>query len=172
MGGGGGLGRLPADRLGRAASMEASGAVAAAANSGSGAAPASHAASPEGLVDEAWFFSLIDFCLLAPQLNFVLWFPFFPYPWHFLPRQCCGSGMFIPDPNFFHPGSASKNLSILTQKSGFHLTEIWSGLFIPDPDHDFTHPGSRDQKGTGSRIWIRNTAAHFNFFTPSLCTIL
>jgi hypothetical protein len=19
--------------------------------------------------------------------------------------QCCGSGMFIPDPNFFHPGS-------------------------------------------------------------------
>ncbi len=80
MGGGGGLGRLPADRLGRAASMEASGAVAAAANSGSGAAPASHAASPEGLVDEAWFFSLIDFCLLAPQLNFVLWFPFFPYP--------------------------------------------------------------------------------------------
>jgi hypothetical protein len=37
---------------------------------------------------------------------------------------CCGSGMFIPDPNFFHhgsrvkriPASASKNLSILTQK--------------------------------------------------------
>jgi hypothetical protein len=28
--------------------------------------------------------------------------------------QCCGSGMFIPD-----PGSASKNLSILTQKNGF-----------------------------------------------------
>jgi hypothetical protein len=34
-------------------------------------------------------------------------------------NQCCGSGMFIPDPNFFHPGSASKNLSILTQKNGF-----------------------------------------------------
>ncbi len=35
--------------------------------------------------------------------------------------QCCGSGMFIPDPGseFFHPGSASKNLSILTQKYGF-----------------------------------------------------
>ncbi len=40
--------------------------------------------------------------------------------------QCCGSEMFIPDPNFFHTGSrvkkipgsasASKNLSILTQK--------------------------------------------------------
>jgi hypothetical protein len=43
--------------------------------------------------------------------------------------QCCGSGMFIPDPNlsipdpnFFHPGSRIplKNLSILTQK----LSEI------------------------------------------------
>jgi hypothetical protein len=54
-GGGGGLGRLPADRLGRAASMEASGAVAASANSGA-AREASHAASPEGLDDAAWFF--------------------------------------------------------------------------------------------------------------------
>jgi hypothetical protein len=26
---------------------------------------------------------------------------------------------FIPDPRFFHPGSASKNLSILTQKKWF-----------------------------------------------------
>jgi hypothetical protein len=48
-------------------------------------------------------------------------------------QQCCGSGMFIPDPgsDFFpsripdpnfsipDPGSASKNLSILTQKIGF-----------------------------------------------------
>jgi hypothetical protein len=40
--------------------------------------------------------------------------------------QCCGSGMFIPgpgyeffanlDPNCFHPGSAPKNLIMLTQK--------------------------------------------------------
>ncbi len=29
------------------------------------------------------------------------------------PVQCCGSGMFIPDSNFFHPGSAKNNLSIL-----------------------------------------------------------
>jgi hypothetical protein len=36
-------------------------------------------------------------------------------------NQCCGSGMFIPDPNFSipDPGSASKNFSILTQKNGF-----------------------------------------------------
>jgi hypothetical protein len=31
---------------------------------------------------------------------------------NFLGRpQCCGSGMFILDPNFFHPGSASKNFN-------------------------------------------------------------
>jgi hypothetical protein len=33
-------------------------------------------------------------------------------------------------------------------------------LFIPDPDLDFSpipDPGSRGQKGTGSRIRIRNT---------------
>ncbi len=48
------------------------------------------------------------------------------------------------------------------------LSEVWSGLFIPDPDPDFLPipdpgpgvkkapvPGSRGQKGTGSRI--RNT---------------
>ncbi len=33
-----------------------------------------------------------------------------------------------------NPGSASKNLSILTQKIYSKLSEIWSGLFIPDPD--------------------------------------
>ncbi len=67
-------------------------------------------------------------------------------------KQYRGSGMFIPDPTFFHPetvsipdpGSASKNLSILTPKN-------W---FLPIPD-----PGSRVQKGTGSRIRIRNTAS-------------
>jgi hypothetical protein len=64
-GGGGGLGRLPADRLGRAASMEASGAVAAAANSGTAAREASHAASPEGLDDAAWFFSDFVWWLLS-----------------------------------------------------------------------------------------------------------
>ncbi len=74
--------------------------------------------------------------------------------------QSCGSGMFIPDPECFPSqirifsipdhGSASKNLRNFTQ---FKFSEIWSGLFIPDPHPDFfTHPGSRGQKGTGSRI--------------------
>jgi hypothetical protein len=61
-------------------------------------------------------------------------------------------------------GSASKILSILTQKIVSKLSEIWSKIFIPDPDPDpnldFLHildPGSRGQKGTGSRVRIRNT---------------
>jgi hypothetical protein len=64
------------------------------------------------------------------------------------------------------PGSASKNLSILTKKNVSQLSEIWSGFSIPDPDPGyeswlFTCPGSqswipdpesRGQKGTGSLI--------------------
>ncbi len=70
----------------------------------------------------------------------------------------------IPDPG---SGTASKNLSILTQKIVSKLLEILSRMFIPDPDLDFfTHPGSRNQKGTGSRI--RNIA---NIFSHPLCSI-
>ncbi len=36
----------------------------------------------------------------------------------------------FPDPHIFLPGSASKNLSILTLKSISKLLEIWSGLFF------------------------------------------
>jgi hypothetical protein len=49
---------------------------------------------------------------------------------------CCGSGIFIPDPNSFHPGSALKNLSIFSQKMVSKLSEISFGLFIPDSDPD------------------------------------
>jgi hypothetical protein len=71
--------------------------------------------------------------------------------------QYSGSMMFI------HLGSwicIEENLSILTRKTVAKLSKIWSGLFIPDPDPDFLpipDPGSRGQKGTGSRIWIPNT---------------
>ncbi len=91
-------------------------------------------------------------------------------------QQCCGSGMFIPDPNFFPsriPDPGSKRFRIpdpyplqriqvfLNQKIVSKLSELWSGMFIPDPDPGFgswffIHPGSRDQKGTRSRV--RNTA--------------
>ncbi len=63
----------------------------------------------------------------------------------------------VADPNFSHPGSTSKNWSILTQKIFSKLSEIWSGLFILDPDPGsgswfFTHPGSRIQGS--KRLWI------------------
>ncbi len=80
------------------------------------------------------------FSSLIPDPNFSIPDPYFFYP---------GSEFFpcrIPDPIFFHPGSririfsipdpgsASKNLIILTQKIVSKLSEIWSGLLIPDPD--------------------------------------
>ncbi len=80
-------------------------------------------------------------------------------------RQCCGSGMFIPDSNFsipdpgwkWYPDPHQSVLSIFTQKILSNLSEIWSGLFIPDLDLDFypslvPDPGSRGQKGTGNRF--------------------
>ncbi len=71
---------------------------------------------------------------------------------------------------FFHPdpgsrvkkipgsASASQKISILTQKIVSKRSEIWSVMFIPDPDPVFLHipdPVSRGQKGTESRlIWL------------------
>ncbi len=82
---------------------------------------------------------------------------------------------FIPDPNCLHPGSSSKNLSILTPKKTkkwfLNSTKYdpgWSSR-ISDPDADFLpipDPGSRGQKGTQSRIRIRN-----NVFNPTLSWI-
>ncbi len=95
----------------------------------------------------------------------------------------------IPDPRFWIPdsGSASKNLSILTQKCFFKLSEIWSGLFIPDPHPGsgpwfYTHTGSRipDLGGkkapdagcrmpdAGSRIWIPDTGSRIRIRNTGL----
>jgi hypothetical protein len=60
--------------------------------------------------------------------------------------------MFIPDPSCFHLRSRiqgqqfsririrNKDLSIFTQKMVSKLSEIWSGMFISDPDLDFFLP--------------------------------
>ncbi len=46
----------------------------------------------------------------------------------FIPMQCCESEMFIPDPNFFHPGFRIRikefKYFILTQKIDSKLSEI------------------------------------------------
>jgi hypothetical protein len=81
--------------------------------------------------------------------------------------------MFIPDPNFYIPDhgsgvkkipdlgseSALKNLSILTQKLFLGSRKYDTGCSShPDPDFlTIPDPGSRGQKGTGSRIKNRNT---------------
>ncbi len=71
-----------------------------------------------------------------------------------------GSGVKkIPD-----PGSASKNLSILTQNIVSKLSEILNRDVHPGSGSwIFTHPGSQIQEAikapdSGSRIWIRTTA--------------
>ncbi len=81
--------------------------------------------------------------------------------------QCCGSAMpvsrirsFHRGSGFFHPRSSSNNLSILTQKIVSKFSEIWSGLFIQDPDHDFLpipDPGVKKAPDSGSWIRICNT---------------
>ncbi len=84
--------------------------------------------------------------------------------------------MFIQDtgPNFFHPGSASKNLSMLTQTNFSKLSEIRSGLFIPDPDPDFLpipDPGVKKAPDPGSRI--RNIGLNFGgMYYPTLCVAM
>ncbi len=102
-------------------------------------------------------------------------------------KQCCGSGMFFPDPDSFQPGSATQNWQnnsvFLTQKIVIKkLSEIWSGrlgtVLIPDLGSRvriFFHPGSRGQKTPGSRIC--NLFRHlvfkkFQFLWPQFWTSL
>ncbi len=73
---------------------------------------------------------------------------------------CCGSGMFIPNPNFFHlgSGSTSKNFSInCFYALGNMIQDVYPGFRILDPDSDpasgygscfFIHPGFRGQKSS------------------------
>jgi hypothetical protein len=70
----------------------------------------------------------------------------------------------IPDPNFFHPGSASKNLSILTRvfyPGSGSLTQILtfypSQIQILDPRSRIQGSKRHRSPDPGSRIRIRNT---------------
>ncbi len=57
------------------------------------------------------------------------------------PRHpCCKSERFVPDPNFSIPDPGSKRFRIRVKDSSIFipkivskLSEIWSGMFIPDP---------------------------------------
>jgi hypothetical protein len=74
----------------------------------------------------------------------------------------------IPDPNCLHPGSLSKNLSILTPKkakNGFYAIKNMIRIVIPDPDADFLplqipDPGVKKAPNPGSgsaTLFIRPT---------------
>ncbi len=65
-------------------------------------------------------------------------------------------------PNFFHPGSASKNLSILPEKLFLSSRKYDPGCSSRIGVLIFTHSVSRIQgsKSTGSRIQIHNTTYH------------
>ncbi len=85
----------------------------------------------------------------------------------------------IPDPNFFHPGSQVriKEFRYFNPKNSF-LSYLGNMIRVVHPGSGyriltFTHPGSGVQKGTGSRIRIRNTAVFgketlgFNLFAAA-----
>jgi hypothetical protein len=92
----------------------------------------------------------------------------------FLRLSVAGPGCLSRIQIFFYPGSRSKrwfripvpdphqiSQRFLTLKAVSKLSEKLPGKFIPDPV--FFHPGSRGQKGAGSRSRIRNTASAFFF---------
>ncbi len=55
----------------------------------------------------------------------------------------------IPDPNFFYPGSAPKNSSILTQKLFLSFWKYDPGCSLSDPDFlPFPDPGVRNTADT------------------------
>ncbi len=79
---------------------------------------------------------------------------FLPAP---IPPHTCWSNTSVADPGseFFPSRIPEMHQSILTQESVFKLSEIWSGLFIPDPGFGswfFTHPGSRIHGSERHRI--------------------
>jgi hypothetical protein len=55
--------------------------------------------------------------------------------------------------------SSQRIIELLTQKFDTNLSKIW----VWDPGSGKSFSGSKGQKGTGSRIRIRNTAFKENF---------
>ncbi len=124
--------------------------------------------------------SIIFFKAFASVLNFI----YFEKTNRF--NQCCGSGMFIPDPgsdffpsripdpNCLPPGSRIrikefKYFNPKKTKKWFLSSRKYDrgcSSRIPDPDADFLpipDPDPGVKKGTGSRIRIRNTGSTPNY---------
>ncbi len=89
--------------------------------------------------------------------------------------QCCGSVMFIPDPNFFHPGSRVKripdpdpHLRICKLNKLFRSSRKYDLgfssririLFFTRPGSQIPDPGVKKAADHWSRIRIRNTRSY------------
>jgi hypothetical protein len=85
-----------------------------------------------------------------------------------------GSGMFIPDPNFSHPGSLIriKEFKYLTRKKWFLNSQKYDpGCSSRIRILIFTHPGSRDQKGIGPDPCVRYLLTVCNGTTRDALTV-
>ncbi len=103
-------------------------------------------------------------------------------------RQCCRSGMLIPYPGsgirIFpsriygqnHSRICIRTKDFFSQKIVSKLSEIWSGMFIPDLYLDFLpvlDPGSRGQKGgSGSATLPIGMMILFQFIAYVKYTVL
>jgi hypothetical protein len=129
--------------------------------------------APDGGIRSADDVSIL---LLIPSYSYL--FTLFCHPVY----QCCGSGMFFSDTNFSipessvkkipDPGSASNYFSTFNPKIVSKLSELWSELFITDPDLDFSpipDPGVKKamEPGSGSATTLftnRPLRVHYSPF--------
>ncbi len=114
---------------------------------------------------------LSGFVTAASTITRIRWVPgtVLPYNW-----QCCVSRMFIPDPNSFHPGSASKNSRILTPKIFLQISNLSKKMIR------VVHPGfgsrirklifypSRIQGSRSLPFRVRNTALQV-YYVGNIC---
>ncbi len=96
-------------------------------------------------------------------------------------QQCCGYGIFIPDPGsefsildlglkifwFLDPDPHQRIEVFLTPQIFSMLSEIWSGMFIPDPVLDFLpipDPGVIKAPDPGFATLLRSVSTKFFSF--------
>jgi hypothetical protein len=130
---------------------------------------------PHTLTSDSFFFhrsslktfihrpSPISFIFIHPLYCTVFVIPDIPHPFCLSPlnifsfhrplktvyliKQCCGSGMIIPDPNFFHPGSQiriRKNFFVTSRK---YDPGCWVLIYYPPRIPD---PGVKKAQDPGS----------------------
>ncbi len=82
-------------------------------------------------------------------------------------KQCEGTNLHWMEPPYSSVNQINQKdvheCKCFNPKNCSKLSKIWSGMVIPDPDLDFwpiPDPGSRGQKGTGSRIQIHNSGGN------------